>query len=105
MWSMDLQCLIVEGKQLTFSDMEDVYFLIGLPFQGMALPADSQLQGDVRLIVMAWDYCLGMNPMSGLVVWIEATNALLHQCITAMIVRIYGSLVTHRINGGQLRIM
>jgi hypothetical protein len=32
-------------------------------------------------------------------------DALLHQCITVMIVRIYGSLATQRISGGQLRIM
>jgi hypothetical protein len=43
--------------------------------------------------------------MSGSVTFIEAMDALLHQCITAMIVRIYGSLATQWISGGQLRIM
>jgi hypothetical protein len=71
----------------------------------MALPADPQLPGDVWLIDLARDYCLGPNPMSGLVVRIEVMDALLHQCIMSMIVRIYGSLATQRIRGGQLRIM
>jgi hypothetical protein len=43
--------------------------------------------------------------MSGLVVCIEAMDVLLHQCIVTMIVRIYGSLATQWITGGQLRIM
>jgi hypothetical protein len=43
MWSIDLQCFIVRGQQLTFSATEDVYFLTGLPFYGMALPIDPQL--------------------------------------------------------------
>jgi hypothetical protein len=53
MWSTDLECFIVRGKQLTFSVVEDVYFLTGLPFRGMALPADPQLLGDVWLIDLA----------------------------------------------------
>jgi hypothetical protein len=40
MWSIDLQCFIVWGKQLIFSALEDVYFFTGLPFRGMALPTD-----------------------------------------------------------------
>jgi hypothetical protein len=94
-----------EGQQLTFSAVEDVYFLTGLPFRGMALPADPQLPGDVWLIDLAWDYCSGLNLMSGSVVCIEVMDALLHQCIVDMIVRIYGSLATQWISGGQLRIM
>jgi hypothetical protein len=43
--------------------------------------------------------------MSGSVVCIEVMDALLHQCIMTMIVRIYGSLATQWISGGQLRIM
>jgi hypothetical protein len=49
MWSTDLQCFIVRGQQLTFSVVEDVYFLMGLPFCGMALPTDPQLSGDERV--------------------------------------------------------
>jgi hypothetical protein len=43
--------------------------------------------------------------MSGLVVCIDAMDSLLHQHISTMIVRIYGSLGTQWISGGQLRIM
>jgi hypothetical protein len=53
MWSTNMQCFIVRGQQLTFSTVEDVYFLTGLPFRGMALLADPQLPGDVRLIDVA----------------------------------------------------
>jgi hypothetical protein len=49
MWSTDLQCFIVRGEQLTFSATEDVYFLTGLPFHGMALPIDPHLSGEDRV--------------------------------------------------------
>jgi hypothetical protein len=85
--------------------MEDVYFLTGLPFQGMALLIDPQFPGDVHLVDLAWRYCSGTNIMSVSVVRIDVMDALLHQCIIAMIVRIYRSLATQQITGGQLRIM
>jgi hypothetical protein len=43
--------------------------------------------------------------MSGSVIRIEAIEDLLTECIAAMVVRIYGSLGTQRITGGQLRIV
>jgi hypothetical protein len=43
--------------------------------------------------------------MSGLVIHIEAIDDLLIECIVAMVVRIYGSLGTQRITGGQLRVV
>jgi len=43
--------------------------------------------------------------MPGLVVHIEVMDKLLHQCIAAMVVRIYGSLANQHISGDQLRIM
>jgi hypothetical protein len=43
--------------------------------------------------------------MSGSVVSIGAMDTLVHHCMVAMIVRVYGSLATQRISGGQLRIM
>ena len=42
--------------------------------------------------------------MSGTMVSISAIDSLAHHCIAAMIVRIYGSLATQRISGGQLLI-
>jgi hypothetical protein len=105
MWSTDLQCFIVRGQQLTFSATEDVYFLTGLPFHGMALPIDPQLSGDERVGDLVARHCTGPNPMSGSVIQIEAIDDLLTECITAMVVRIYGSLGTQRITGGQLRIV
>jgi hypothetical protein len=41
----DLQCFIVRGEHLTFSVMEDVYFLTGLPFRGTLLPTEPVLPG------------------------------------------------------------
>jgi hypothetical protein len=105
MWSTELQCFIVWGEQLTFSVMEDVYFLTGLPFRGRALPVDPQLPGDAHLADLAQRYCSGEDFMSGSVVRIGAMDALVHHCITTMIMRIYGSLATQWISGGQLRIM
>jgi hypothetical protein len=46
MWTTDRQCFIVRGQQLTCSVFKDVYFLMGLPFRGMALPINPQLSGD-----------------------------------------------------------
>jgi hypothetical protein len=45
-WSTDLQCFNVRGKQLTFTVVEDMYFFMGLPLHGMALPIDPSLSGD-----------------------------------------------------------
>jgi len=95
----------VRGVKLTFSVMEDVYFLIGLPFRGRALPVDPQLPGDAHLADLVQRYCLGPNFMSGSIVQIGAMDALVHRCITTMIVRIYRSLATQWISGGQQRIM
>jgi len=39
------------------------------------------------------------------IVSIRAMNALVHRYIAVMIVRVYGSLTTQRISGGQLRVM
>ena len=36
----------MRGRQLTFSVVKDVYFLMGLPFRGMALPINPQVLGD-----------------------------------------------------------
>jgi hypothetical protein len=105
LWSTDMKCFIVQGKQMTFSAMEDVYFLMGLPFWGMALPVDPQLPRDVHLVDVARRYCSRPNTMLGSVILIKVMDALLHQCIAAMIVRIYESLATHWISGSQQRIM
>jgi hypothetical protein len=95
----------VWGEKLTFSAREDVYFLTGLPFRGMVLPVDPQLLGDVHLVDLARRYCSGTNIMLGSILHIEAMENLLHECITAMIVRIHGCLVMQWISGGQLIIM
>jgi hypothetical protein len=90
---------------MTLSVVEDVYFLTRLPFQGMALPTDTQLSGDVRLIDVARGYCMRSNLIPGSIIHIEVMDALFHQCIEAMVVRVYGYLATQRITNGQLRIM
>jgi hypothetical protein len=43
--------------------------------------------------------------MTGTSVSISGIDALLHCCIAAMIVRVYGSRATHRISGGELIVM
>jgi hypothetical protein len=43
--------------------------------------------------------------MSGTIVSIDGLDSLLHRCIAVMIVHVYGSLATQRINGGQLLVM
>jgi hypothetical protein len=78
---------------------------MGLPFHGMALPLDPQLLGEDRVGDLAAHHCTGPNPMSGSVLCIEVIDDLLTECITLMVVRIYGSLATQWITGGQLRVL
>jgi hypothetical protein len=105
MWSPDLHCFMVRGEQLAFTAVEDVYFLTGLPFRGTPLPVEPVLPGDGQLATLGRRYCSRDDFMSGSVVSIGAMDALVHHCVAAMVVRVYGSLATQRISGGQLRIM
>ena len=43
--------------------------------------------------------------MTGSAVRINALDVLLHRCVAAMIVRVYGSTTPHRISGGELLLM
>jgi hypothetical protein len=61
--------------------------------------------GEGQLATLARTYCSGEDFMSGSVVRIGAMDSLVHCCMEAMVVRVYGSLMTQRISGGQLRIM
>jgi hypothetical protein len=105
MWSPDLHCFMVRGEQIAFTAVEDIYFLTGLPFRGTPLPAEPVLPADVSLATLGRRYCSRENYMSGSIVSIGAMDALAHRCVAAMIVRVYGSLATQRISGGQLRVM
>jgi hypothetical protein len=99
MWSLDLHCFIVQGEQIAFTVVEDIYFLTGLPFWGMPLSAELVLPADVELVTVGQRYCSRVNFMSGSVMSIGAMDALAHRCIAAMIVRVYGSLATQWISG------
>jgi hypothetical protein len=90
---------------LTFLTIEDMYFMMGIPFRGMSIPIDPQLLREERVGDLVACQCIGMNPMLGSVIWIEAISDLLMEHIAVMAVRIYGSLGTEWITGGQLRIM
>jgi hypothetical protein len=105
MWSLDLQCFIMRGEHLTLFFVEDVYFLTGLLFRGTLLPVEPVLPGDRQLVVLYWTYCSGEDFVSGSMVRIWAMDALVHRFVASMIVRVYGSLTTQWISGGQLRIM
>jgi hypothetical protein len=105
MWSLDLHFFMVQGEQIAFTTVDDVYFLTGLPFQGMPLPTKPLLPADVVLATLGWRYCSRENFMLGSVVSIRVMDSLAHCYVAAMIVRVYGSLMTQRISGGQLRVM
>jgi hypothetical protein len=105
MWSTDMQCFIVQGEKLTFSMTEDVYFLTGLSFLGSALHIDPLFPWDGQLVNLARTYYSGEDFMSGSMVRIGVMDSLVHICIATMIIRVYGSLDTQWISGGQLRIM
>jgi hypothetical protein len=52
MWSPNLHCFMVQGEQLAFTVVEDVYFLTGLPFRGTPLLTEPILPGDGKLATM-----------------------------------------------------
>jgi hypothetical protein len=105
MWSLEMHYFLVRGEQIPFTTVEDVYFLTGLPFWGVPLPTEPVLPRDLTLETVGRRYCSGQNFMSGMVVSIGSIDALVHRCIAGMIVRVYGSLATHRISGDQLLVM
>jgi hypothetical protein len=105
MWSLDLHCFMVRGEKITFTVVEDIYFLTGLPFRGTPLLAEPVLPADVSLATLGHRYYSRENYMSSSVMSIGAMDALAHHCVAAKIVRVYGSLATQRISGGQLRVM
>jgi hypothetical protein len=105
MWSPELHCLLVQGEKIPFTTVEDVYFLTGLPFRGMPLPTETVLPRTTLLLNIGWRYCSGQNFMSGTMVSISMIDSLVHRCIASMIVRVYGSLATQRISGGQLLVL
>jgi hypothetical protein len=105
MWSPDRHCFLVRGEQIAFTAVEDVYFLTGLPFRGTPLPAVPVLPRDVQLCTIAEQYCSGEDYMIGTSVRISGIDVLLHRCIAAMIVRVYGSRAPHRISGRELSLI
>jgi hypothetical protein len=105
MWSLDMHCFLVRGEQIPFTTVEDIYFLTGLPFRGTPLPVEPVLPRDTHLWEITERYCSGENYMSGTVVSISGLDSLLHHCIAAMIVHVYGSLATQQISGGQLLLL
>jgi hypothetical protein len=95
----------MRGEQIPFTVVEDIYFFTGLPFRGTPLPTEPVLPKDTHLSEIAEQYCSGKNYMSGTVVSVSGIDLLVHHCIAAMIVRVYGSLTTQRISGGQLLVL
>jgi hypothetical protein len=100
MWSPELHFFLVQGEHIPFTAVEDVYFLTRLSFQGVPLLVEPVLLRDLGLATVGQRYCSGKNFMSGMVVIVGSIDSLVHHCIAAMIVRVYGSLVTQWISGG-----
>jgi hypothetical protein len=105
MWSPEQHCFLVRGEQIAFTVVEDVYFLTGLPFRGTPLPTEPVLLRDTPLQEVAERYCSGDHYMTRSSVRISVIDALLHRCVAAMIVRVYGTRAPHRISGGELMLM
>jgi hypothetical protein len=105
MWSPDQHCFLVRGEQIPFTAVENIYFLTRLPFQGTPFPAEPMLPRDTHLWTVVERYFSGKHYMSRTAVSISGIDALLHRCIVAMIIRVYGSLATHWISGGELFLM
>jgi hypothetical protein len=74
--------------------------MTGLPFRGTPLSLEPVLPVDVSLATLGWRYYSRENYMSSSIVSIRVMDDLVHHCVAAMIVRVYGSLVTQKISGG-----
>jgi hypothetical protein len=85
--------------------VEDVYFLTRLPFRGTPLSTEPVVLGDGQFDVLGQRYSKRENFISSSMVSIGAMDALVHRCVEVMVLRVYGSLATQWISGGQLRIM
>jgi hypothetical protein len=94
-----------ERTKVDIISCQGFIFLDGAPIPWDGPFMDPYLSGDDRVGDLEILHCLELNPMSGSVIQIEAIDELLIECIVAMVVRIYGSLGTQRITGGQLRIV
>jgi hypothetical protein len=105
MWSSELHCFLVRGEKIPFTAVEDIYFLTRLPYRGTPLLVEPVLPRTIVLADIGQRYCSGQDFMSGTVVSIGEIDSLVHHCIAAMIVWIYGSLVTQQISGGQLLVL
>jgi hypothetical protein len=105
MWSPEQHCFLVRGEHIAFTAVEDIYFLTGLPFRGKPFPVVPMLPRDTDLAEVVERYCSDEHYMTGSSVRISAIDVLLHRCIAAMIVRVYGTQAPHRISGGELILM
>jgi hypothetical protein len=105
MWSPEQHCFLVRGEQVAFTAVEEIYFLTGLPFWGTPLPAVPTLPRDTDLAEVIERYCSGGHYMTGSSMRVSAIDVLLHRCVAAMIVRVYGTRVPHRISGRELLLM
>jgi hypothetical protein len=79
---------MVWGEKITFTAVEDIYFLTGLPFWGMPLPVELVLPADVSLVTLGQRYLSRQNYMSGFVVSIRAVDSLAHCCVAVVITEI-----------------
>jgi hypothetical protein len=105
MWSPQQHCFFVRGEWVEFTAEEDIYFFTGLPFRGTPMLVAPVMPRETDLAGFARRFCSGACFMTGSAVRISALDVLLHRCVASMIVRIYGSMVPHRISGGELSLM
>ena len=63
------------------------------------------LPRDTDLAEVVERYYSGEHYMTGSSVRISAIDVLLHRCVVAMIVRVYGTRAPHRISGSELLLM
>jgi hypothetical protein len=64
------------------------------PFSGNTLTGEPVVPGDGQLVTLGRRYCTRDDFMSGFMVSIGVMDALVHHCVAAMVVRVYGSLAT-----------
>jgi hypothetical protein len=105
MWSPRQHCFLVRGERVEFTAEVDVYFLTGLPFRGTPMLTAPVMPRETNLAGFARRFCSGRHFMTGSAVRINALDVLLHRCVAAMIVRIYGSTAPHWMSGGELSLM
>jgi hypothetical protein len=105
MWSPDLHCFMVRGGEDRLHCGGGCILFDWAPFSGNSPTGGVSVTCGCVIGDIGPEVLFEENYMLGPIVSIRVMDALAHRCVAAMIVRVYGSLTTQQISGGQMSVM